>query len=731
MPDIYENEQKQDVEISGPSQGETVLYPHVIGQSARESFTEYANPRLEELAVSPDENIQDALKGLEARGGGILRLRSGTYRVNYPITVPSNVKIIGENESTTIIDFLNTAANITFEGTNIYTTGTISSIGSGGTVVTGSSTAWLANVTTNHQLFIDEWWYRIAAITGDTTIILAEPYKEAATFSGTYRAVILKTDIYIENVTLTNSTGTAIVGTDIRRIFLHNVTMLTCNKGFVFTNFSFLLLTVVTSVDSTSNGYELTNGVFFNASLTMAIGGDAHGVVVNNIRNCVWNLCATTGNADDGLNATDMTISLVVLETSGNTGQGIEFVSGCNLNRIEATNANANTSDGIKFTATSDNNIISGAIVRSNGGYGINIAAASCDNNVILTPVFGANTSGDINDAGTGTITIQTSSVAGDSPLFGDGSDGAVTISVNTTLSSDMYYSSLTVNSGVTLNTGGYRVFVSGTLTNNGTISRVGNVGTAGNAGETTTFGTGGAGGAALAGGTIPGSLAGVAGGNGSNSGVGVVGSNGSNEANGVGSAGAAGGAGGGTGGDLGGAAGTGGTVTTSASKPRDYIIGTTLTIIAGTTRINKNGGGSGGGGGGEAGGADDGGGGSGGGGGGGSGSNGGTIVICARTLTNSGTITVAGGAGGNGGDGGDASGVNRDGSGGGGGGAGGSGGLMVIIYNALTAGTITVAGGAGGTGGLKGDKDGTGADGVAGSNGSTGTSGESIQLQF
>src|SRR3990167_723438 len=408
MPDIYENEQKQDVEISGPSQGETVLYPHVIGQSARESFTEYANPRLEELAVSPDENIQDALKGLEARGGGILRLRSGTYRVNYPITVPSNVKLIGENESTTIIDFLSTSANISFEGTNIYTTGTISSI-SGGTTVTGSSTAWLPNVTTNHQLFIDEQWYRIAAITGDTTIVLAEPYKEAATFSGTYRAVILKTDIYIENVTLTNSTGTAIVGTDIRRIYLQNVTMLTNNKGFVFTNFSFLLLGVVTSVDSTSNGYELTNGVFFNASQTIATGGDAHGAVANNIRLCVWNLCATTANATDGLNATDMTTSLIILESSGNTGQGIEFVSGCNLNRIEATNANANTSDGIKLTATSDNNIIAGAIVRSNGGYGINIAAASCDNNVIITPVGGGNTSGNINDSGTGTITILSS----------------------------------------------------------------------------------------------------------------------------------------------------------------------------------------------------------------------------------------------------------------------------------------------------------------------------------
>jgi len=60
------------------------------------------------------------------------------------------------------------------------------------------------------------------------------------------------------------------------------------------------------------------------------------------------------------------------------------------------------------------------------------------------------------------------------SMIWGDGSDGAVVISSNTTLTRDMYYSDLTVNSTFTLNTGGYRIFVSGTLTNNGTIANNG-----------------------------------------------------------------------------------------------------------------------------------------------------------------------------------------------------------------------------------------------------------------
>ena len=56
--------------------------------------------------------------------------------------------------------------------------------------------------------------------------------------------------------------------------------------------------------------------------------------------------------------------------------------------------------------------------------------------------------------------------------IFGTGLDGSVTIVNGTTtyLTRDMYYSSLTVNSGGTLFTNGFRFFVQGTLTNNGTI---------------------------------------------------------------------------------------------------------------------------------------------------------------------------------------------------------------------------------------------------------------------
>lgn len=58
----------------------------------------------------------------------------------------------------------------------------------------------------------------------------------------------------------------------------------------------------------------------------------------------------------------------------------------------------------------------------------------------------------------------------GNDQVYGNGADGTVIISSSASLSRDMYYKNLTIDSGVTLNTNGYKVFVQGTLTLNGTI---------------------------------------------------------------------------------------------------------------------------------------------------------------------------------------------------------------------------------------------------------------------
>ena len=73
-------------------------------------------------------------------------------------------------------------------------------------------------------------------------------------------------------------------------------------------------------------------------------------------------------------------------------------------------------------------------------------------------------------------------------------------------LDRDVYYTTMTVNATVTVNTNGYRIFCSVSLTNNGTISRAGVVGgNGGNGGNGSAVDVGGTAGAA---GTAPTGLA-------------------------------------------------------------------------------------------------------------------------------------------------------------------------------------------------------------------------------
>lgn len=261
--------------------------------------------------------------------------------------------------------------------------------------------------------------------------------------------------------------------------------------------------------------------------------------------------------------------------------------------------------------------------------------------------------------------------------VYGDGSDGNVTITGGTTTPTrDMYYDNLTITATGVLAIVGRRIFVKNTLT----IESGGSITAAGAAGSGSTAGTGGGGDNQFLG----------AGRNGGGGGAGG-GSAGTNIGDSIGGAGGAGGLG------TAGAGGAGGTATFTGTGFSGYRhLGAHLGYLyrlASTDNLYYRPG-AGGGGGGGAGAPNPGGGGGGGGGG---------IVLCCQKLDNAGTITAAGGAG--------AAGTATDAGGGGGGG----GGFIMITYRVLTAlGTVTAAGGAGGASG--------GGTGVAGSAGSDGT---------
>ena len=274
--------------------------------------------------------------------------------------------------------------------------------------------------------------------------------------------------------------------------------------------------------------------------------------------------------------------------------------------------------------------------------------------------------------------------------LFGDGSDGTVTFDgVATilgmvpvanvyTMTRDLYLDTATINTGITLNTGGFRIFVKTLLTLTG-FARINYDGLAGSAGLVN---GGGGGAAALAAGTLGGSNAGGAGGNpGGGSGVSVAqGTNATDWRPGLGGAGGAGvGAGGGNGGF---------SLSASANGSVNNFLAATVynLIVSGAVASLKLTGGGGGGGGGGGNNAPT------GGFGGGGGSGGGLIVVVARQIAGTGSITARGGAGGAGfaGGGGLAC----------GGGGGGGGGLITVAIGQGAFPTTDVSGGLGGAGG-------------------------------
>ena len=406
-----------------------------------------------------------------------------------------------------------------------------------------------------------------------------------------------------------------------------------------------------------------------------------------------------------------------------------------------STNATANVADitasadnqilgrrsgALTFAAVSLANEITGTLGIGNGGTGQTTQTAAFN---ALDPL---TTKGDIivND-GTNSVRqgvgTDDQAIAADSTqtngiryssltlaqvisLFGDGSDGALTSSSGTTsLSKDMYYSSITLSGTATVDTKGFKIFCNGTcdLTNapaNAIRSNGGNGGNSagtggGSVGTAPVAGTTGGGGGAsagAAGGTTTGTQAGAASSPTSANG-GAAGANGA-------------------GGD--GASGAGGAQRTGASAALPLSFRRlAVELIRGATIIS--------GGVGAPGGSSGGGDGTAGGGGGGGATGAGVVALFARKInrggsTAAGAISAKGGTGGNGGV---PAGGNR---GGGGGAGGGGGGWAYIVYDTLLGSSATNAiDCSGGTGGTGGNGTGTG----KGGNGGTGGSGGRITI--
>ncbi len=480
----------------------------------------------------------------------------------------------------------------------------------------------------------------------------------------------------------------------------------------------------------------VTNGQQSDASQLDAVLTDA---LVN-----AGDAAISTGSA----NAYLLALNTAIVAYSA--AQVIKFVA--NFTNTGSATVNVNSIGAVTLKKLGTQNLVAGDIVTGQ------VVAAIYDGTYFQVISMVAEAKGDVGDGSDGAIVL----------------DGSNTYSFLTKVSNtytinnrDIQLTNVTINNGITLNTGFWRLFWNGVFTINvgGIVTLPGtNGGNAGNA-SNATGGSAGSAAAAQSGNSVPGTVISTAGATGA-SGVtysnnvggqvltqGNTGNivNGASVAKSIGSVGATGATGGYSGSSssggitqkAGGSGATGGTQTgTVYNSPHTEKGAYKLydengaSYLAGSTPPGSGGSGAGGGtdygvnnGAGytiQSG---------GGGGSGGSGGSGGIIAMFGNILVNNGSIISQGGTGGTGGNGGTgggnmvASGFACFGGGGGGGsgGTGGTGGVIINYYNFMSgSGTITVPGGAGGSGGSAGSNVHSAGitDGVAPNVGATGTTG-------
>lgn len=403
--------------------------------------------------------------------------------------------------------------------------------------------------------------------------------------------------------------------------------------------------------------------------------------------------------------------------------------SNLNTDKIETSVIDTDST----MAANSDAKIPSQKAVKTLVETGGNIPASTTAKGIV-EEATAAEVAAGTAAGGTGARLFVNPSTLPPSTILGNGADGTATLDGSTdysgwssrsgdiyTMTRDAFLADLTINSGKTLKTAGYRLFVNGTLAGAGTISNNGNNGGNGANGSGTTGGTAGTAGAATTGYfTNAAGAAGVTGQSGSANAS--AGTNASAIANAlVTNAGGAGGKGARSDSGAGTApnGGSGGTAT-AARVTIGKLKVNTFSILdissTGATVFYTPGpsGGSGGKGGAQSGGSS--------GGSGGGGASGGIVAIYARYWTGTFTIESKGGNGGDGGNG-------ANNGGGSGGGGGGTGGFILVVYESKTwTGSYVVTAGSGGT---KGTSSGSAPnDGTGGSAGGVGASLE-VELKY
>ena len=329
----------------------------------------YSNLRTFEAIVDVNghgdyTDIQSALDAGKKR----IFVRGGTYTITSTISImSSDVLIQGEGMNSTIIKIA--------DGTNIDA------------ITVGNETVALSNII-----------IRDIQIDGN----------KANNSTGTGRG------IYVDGTSTYVMTNLAILNCYIHDVTQDAIYMSYCNNSIIAGNIAKnnnYALDLYYSDNNTVNGNQFASNTTYGIAADYSSGNT---IVGNQLSGSLTGISfysgdnnmitANTVNSSSDCLTLDLCKNNVVAENQfNNSNQGISIQDSSAHNIIISNQINNSLYSGIEVTNYSDSTLIMGNICTGNGEYGIDIVSG-CSNTSIFDNYFASNTSGAINNAGTGTV---------------------------------------------------------------------------------------------------------------------------------------------------------------------------------------------------------------------------------------------------------------------------------------------------------------------------------------
>lgn len=373
-------------------------------------------------------DIQTAIDSLNNLGtGGVILIRPGTYLPEAPITLYSNISLVGVDPVNTIVDFENAGdcglGCFKLIGTSVTDDGTITATNDSATI-SGSSTQFSTDgVTAGDTIIIRGGAYVVSSITNDTTLTLTELYKGRTQAGLSYDIWRGMQNAVIENLTIKDGADASTPGAGIEiqnadNIDVNNCIIENCADGIgvgVQSGLGTFNVKVKNNTcrHNTDNGIEIsrTYAGYFTDNVCVSNGGNGieSGFSVTGINVYITD-CVCNSNDNYGLHLNVAGYHIIKGSSfNSNVTHGV-YLEGASKNVFIGNTADANGTDGFhltnKISVDSENNVLLGNLATNNGDDGIELTAGGTNSNVCHNVAQGNGGTGIVN-GGTGNTVLD------------------------------------------------------------------------------------------------------------------------------------------------------------------------------------------------------------------------------------------------------------------------------------------------------------------------------------